>query len=75
MASGAYDSFVDIRGRLRVTDVAAAWLILLEAGGVMLTPEGKELDVPLTPTQRVSFVAAGNKELCEKILGLVETSL
>jgi len=75
VASGAYDSFVDIRGRLRVTDVAAAWLILLEAGGVMLTPEGKELDVPLTPTQRVSFVAAGNKELCEKILGLVETSL
>lgn len=75
VASGAYDAFVDIRSRLRVTDIAAAWLILGEAGGVMLTPEGGELDVSLTPTQRVSFVAAGNRELCEKIVELVSDRL
>lgn len=74
VASGAYDAFVDIRDRLRVTDVAAAWLIIREAGGIMLTPEGRELDAPLTPTQRVSFVAAGNRELCEQIVRLIGAS-
>ena len=75
VASGAYDAFVDIRNRLRITDIAAAQLIICEAGGVMLTPEGRELDAPLVPTQRVSFVAAGNRELCNQISKLVGASL
>lgn len=67
VADGATDAFIDIRGKLRVTDVAAAYLILLEAGGTMTTPEGKELNAPLTPTQQVSFIATANKQLHEVI--------
>ncbi len=63
VADGTTDAFIDVRGKLRVTDVAAAYLILLEAGGIMTSPEGKELNVPLTPTQRVSFIATANKQL------------
>jgi len=67
VADGAIDAFIDIRGKLRITDIAASYLILLEAGGIMVTPEGTQLDVPLAATQRVAFIAAANKRIYENI--------
>ncbi len=67
VADGTTDAFVDLRGKLRVTDVAAAYLILREAGGVMVTLEGEELDAPLTTTQKVSFISAASTLLLENI--------
>jgi len=67
VADGTIDAFLDLRGKLRVTDIAAAYLILREAGGLMVTPEGTEMNVPLAPTQQVSFVAAANRSLYEVI--------
>jgi len=67
VADGSTDAFIDIRGKLRVTDVAASYLILREAGGIMVSPEGDELNVPLTPTQRVAFIAAANNRIYESI--------
>ncbi|MFQ6075065.1 MAG: inositol monophosphatase family protein [Candidatus Bathyarchaeia archaeon] len=71
VASGAIDAFVDIRGWLRVTDMAAAYLVLREAGGVVVTPEGDELDGRLRTEERLSFVAASNPRLCGEILRLL----
>lgn len=68
VADGTSDAFIDIRGKLRVTDVAAAYLILLEAGGIMTTPEGSKLNARLNPKQRLSFVAAANKTIYETIM-------
>jgi len=73
VANGLYDAFVDIRNLLRVTDIAAAYLIINEAGGIMLTPESHKLNPSLTPTSRVSFVAAGNNQLFKKISALIKT--
>jgi len=67
VADGSTDAFVDIRGKLRVTDMVASYLILREAGGIMVTPEGEELNVPLAATQRLSFIAAANKKMYEAI--------
>jgi len=67
VADGTTDAFIDVRGKLRVTDIAAAYLILREAGGAMVTPEGTEIDVPLDPAQRVSFIATANTLLYENI--------
>jgi myo-inositol-1(or 4)-monophosphatase len=67
VADGVTDAFIDVRGKLRVTDIAASYLILLEAGGIMVTPEGPQLDVPLAATQRVAFIAAANKRIYENI--------
>jgi len=67
VADGSTDAFIDLRGKLRVTDVAAAYLILREAGGIMVTPEGDELNVPLDASQRVSFIAAANPAIYGKI--------
>jgi len=71
VADGTTDAFIDIRGKLRVTDIAAAYLIIKEAGAIMLTPKGEEINVPLTPTQKVSFVATANTTLYETIKKLL----
>lgn len=72
VADGRVDAFVDLRGKLRVTDVAAAYLIVNEAGAIITTPLGDELDAPARLRQRVSFVAASNKRLHEEIMKLLK---
>lgn len=74
VADGTTDAFIDIREKLRVTDMAAAYLILREAGGLMVTPEGTEMDAPLTPTQRVSFIAAANATMYKNIADLLTSA-
>jgi myo-inositol-1(or 4)-monophosphatase len=71
VADGTIDAFVDIRGKLRTTDVAAAWLIIREAGGIITTSEGKPLDARLDPRQKVEFIAAANIKTYERILSLI----
>ena len=66
-ADGSTDAFIDIRGKLRVTDMVASYLIIREAGGIILSPEGEELNVPLAATQRLSFISASNRTLYEAI--------
>jgi len=67
VADGSTDAFIDIRGKLRVTDMVASYLILREAGGIIVSPEGEELNVPLAATQRLSFIAASNNRIYEAI--------
>jgi myo-inositol-1(or 4)-monophosphatase len=68
VADGTTDAFIDIRGKLRTTDMAAASLIIREAGARITTLEGKPLNAKLDPAQKVSFVAAANQEIHEKVL-------
>jgi myo-inositol-1(or 4)-monophosphatase len=72
VSDGKTDAFLSIGGKLRVTDMAAAYLILREAGGIMVTPEGTELNVTLDATQRVAFIAAANKTIYDKIQKLLK---
>jgi len=71
VADGTTDAFIDIRGKLRITDMAAAYLILLEARGVFTAPEGTALNVPLDPKQRVSFIASANKQIHDTIINMI----
>jgi len=71
VADGTTDAFVDIRGKLRATDIAAACLIVQEAGGRITTPDGKPLDIKLDPKQKAEFVAAGNANIHRIILNLI----
>jgi myo-inositol-1(or 4)-monophosphatase len=72
VADGTTDAFIDIRGKLRTTDLAAAFLIVKEAGGTITTPTGEALDVKLDPKQTIKFVASGNTEVHETILSMVK---
>jgi myo-inositol-1(or 4)-monophosphatase len=72
VAAGLTDAFVDLRQKIRTTDVAASFLIVKEAGGTVTDPEGKPINIKLDPKQTLSFVASGNLELHKKILKLVK---
>jgi myo-inositol-1(or 4)-monophosphatase len=61
-ARGLVDVFIDLRRKLRVTDIAAGYLIALEAGGYVVDENGMPLDSKLSYDKRISFVAAANKE-------------
>jgi myo-inositol-1(or 4)-monophosphatase len=74
VADGSTDAFVDIRGKLRTTDVAAAFLIVKEAGGIITTPENQTVNVELDPQRTLSFVTSGNLEIHKKILNLVKSA-
>jgi len=71
VADGLTDAFVDMRGKLRTTDVAAGFLIVKEAGGIVTSPDNQVLSVELDPKQTLSFIASGNSQIHEKILSLV----
>ncbi len=68
VADGTTDGFIDIRGKLRTTDMAAAWLIVQEAGARITSPEGEPLKIRLHPQQKVEFIAAANQSFHKTIL-------
>jgi myo-inositol-1(or 4)-monophosphatase len=72
VANGLTDAFVDIRGRIRTTDVAAGFLIIKEAGGLVTGVDNKPIEVKLDPKQSLKFIAAGNYKIHETIIGLVK---
>jgi len=72
VGNGAYDAFMDLRGNLRVVDIAAAKLIVEEAGGIVTDQEGKSLNGLLNVNTRTSIIAAGNKNLHQEIMQIME---
>jgi myo-inositol-1(or 4)-monophosphatase len=72
VAAGLTDAFIDLRNKIRTTDVAAGFLIVKEAGGTVTTPENKPINVKLDPKQTLSFVASANLEIHQKILSLIK---
>ena len=72
VADGTTDAFIDIRGKLRTTDIAAATLIIQEAGATITTPKNTPLINPLSPTETSAFIATGNISLHQTILKIIE---
>jgi myo-inositol-1(or 4)-monophosphatase len=70
-ARGFMDAYIDIREKIRTTDMAAGYLIAKEAGGKLYSPNGQELDSNLALETKLSFYAVSNK----KIFDLLKTSL
>src|ERR687897_2317365 len=66
-ARGFMDAYIDIRGKIRSTDMAAAYLIAKEAGGKLYSSNGQELDSELGLKNKLSFYAVSNKKLFDLI--------
>jgi len=58
VAAGKLDAFVDLRGMMRVVDVAAGKLILEEAGGLITDADGKELHLDKNMWQRTDLIGS-----------------
>jgi len=63
LARGYLDMFMDFRGRIRPTDMAAAFLIVKEAGGLVLDKTGNVLDSEISFGNRFSFIALSDLKI------------
>jgi myo-inositol-1(or 4)-monophosphatase len=66
-ARGLIDIYIDLRQKIRVTDMAAGYIIAKEAEGIILDQNLKPLDSDLEYETRLSFVAAANQEILSEI--------
>ena len=70
VASGAFDLYYmnsKVNARLRIMDIAAGVLLVREAGGVIVDPSRKELDMPIDLKARTNLVAAGDPRALEAL--------
>ncbi|MER3408483.1 MAG: fructose 1,6-bisphosphatase, partial [Nitrososphaera sp.] len=72
LARGQLDACIDIRGKIRPTDIAAACLIVREAGGSVYSGasggQEQQLDAALGVETRISLVAAAHRQAFEELL-------
>jgi len=71
-ARGMIDIFIDIRNKIRVTDMAAGYLLAKEAGGLVLDADLKPLDSDLSYTTKISFICASNKQILEDVVSQIK---
>jgi len=70
LADGTIDAFIDMRGKIRIVDLAAAYLVATESGAEITDPRGNELRAVFDLKHRLSFVASANVHLHKEILRL-----
>ncbi len=71
VADGTYDAFLDVRGNLRIVDIAAAKLIVEESNGVVTDENCKPLENGLNVIDRTSIVASCNKDIHREIIEIL----
>ncbi len=70
-AKGHMDIFIDLRSKIRIQDIAAGYLIVKEAGGLLLDENLNPLDANLSYETRVSFIAAANQKILDEIVSQI----
>ncbi|HZC20321.1 MAG TPA: inositol monophosphatase family protein [Nitrososphaeraceae archaeon] len=73
-ARGFMDAYIDIRGKIRSTDIAAAYLIVKESGGRLYSITGSELDAELGISTRLSFLAVLDENMFKSLSKDLHTS-
>lgn len=72
VANGIFDAFVDLRGTFRGTDLAAASLILNEAGAVLVDQKLAPIAGECNNTSTYSYIAARDLQLARELLSLIK---
>jgi len=70
-ARGLMDIFIDLRDKIRIQDIAAGYIIVKEAGGLLLDANLNPLDADLSYETRVSFIAAANQKILDEIMSQI----
>ncbi len=73
LADGSIDSFVDLRGRMRVTDIAAGCLIAQEAGAAVRIERVPESAPELSFESRFNVVASATAALQGEVLASLKS--
>jgi len=72
VAEGLIDVFIDLRKKIRIQDLAAGYLLVKEAGGLVLDENLQPLDSDISYETRLSFVAAASKEILDEVFSLIK---
>ena len=72
-ARGLIDIFIDLRDKIRVQDIAAGYLLIKEAGGIVLDANLNPLDSDFSYQTRLSFIAASNKKILDDIMSQINS--
>lgn len=67
-ARGFMDAYIDLRNKIRTTDIAAAFLIVKEAGGKLFDSNCRELDSDLNQRATISFLAVKNDMMLKRLI-------
>ncbi len=67
LASGLLDAYIDLRGKIRPTDIAAGYLIAKEAGAQVYAYDGSDFNSDLDVKTRLSYVTVANEMMRERI--------
>ncbi len=67
LARGLLDAYIDLRGKIRPTDIAAGYLIAREAGASVYSADGSDLESDLDVKTRLSYVAVANDRMREQL--------
>jgi myo-inositol-1(or 4)-monophosphatase len=70
VADGSLDGFIDLRGIFRGTDLAAAALILREAGAVLIDRHGKNVVGKCTNDEHYDYIAARDIDFAQTLITL-----
>lgn len=70
-ARGLIDIFIDFRDKIRIQDMAAGYLLVKEAGGLILDANLQPLDSDLSYQTRLSFIAAANQKILDDIMSQI----
>jgi len=71
-ARGLMDIFIDLRNKIRIQDIAAGYLIVKEAGGLLLDENFEVLDADLSYETRISFIAAANQKILNDVCSQIK---
>lgn len=67
LARGLLDAYVDLRGKIRPTDIAAGYLIAKEAGAKVYSDRGSDLESDLDVKTRLSYVVVANEIMRDRL--------
>ena len=70
LARGLLDAYIDLRGKIRPTDIAAGYLIGKEARAKVYSDDGSNLESDLDVKTRLSYVVVANDGMRERLSSL-----
>jgi myo-inositol-1(or 4)-monophosphatase len=70
LARGFLDAYIDLRGKIRPTDIAAGYLIAKEAGAKIYSGDGSSLESDLDVKTRLSYAAVANDKIRKQLITL-----
>jgi myo-inositol-1(or 4)-monophosphatase len=68
LSSGLMSVLIDLRDKIRIQDMAAGYLLVKEAGGLIVDADSRPLDSDFGHATRLSFIVAANQGILDQIM-------